>query len=94
MREGHCEIRLENLTPLQARIATVLWYDCDTRQQVDAALRIWGPAAVEVQRMILEARYKTLVNRSLDVIRVQEDLEPRVEVSLADAQKVIDKFMR
>jgi hypothetical protein len=93
MREGNCNIQLKNLSPRQARIATILWYDCETRQQVDAVLRIYGSEAVDVQRQILQARYDVMIRDSLDIIRVQEDLEARVEISLADAKKVLDRFL-
>lgn len=93
MREGNCNIQLKNLSPRQARIATILWYDCETLQQVDAVFRIYGSEAVDIQRRILQARYDVMVRDSLDTIRIQEDLEARVEVSLADAKKVLDRFL-
>ena len=90
--EKNCDITLKNMTPKQARIAMTLWYDCENMSQVDAVLKIYGAAAVDILRQIVQARHDYLVANSVDEIKTQEALEPRVDISLKDARKVLDKF--
>ena len=88
----NCDITLKNMTPKQARIAMTLWYDCENMSQVDAVIKIYGPAALDILRQIVQARHDYLVANSVDEIKTQEALEPRVDISLKDARKVLDKF--
>ena len=94
MEQDKINIQLQGLTARQVRIVNLLWYDCETQEQVDAVLRFYGQEAVDIKKRLLQARYDAMVQLSVNTIKAQEDMEHRVNVSMADARKVLDRILK